>query len=76
MKEQKEQLFLQWFAEQYDVGVPEPFVFAATIAYLQGMVDAKGPDENRSNINQCISTLRIAECMTRVLKQYQVKLKD
>lgn len=76
MKESKEQLFLQWFAEQYEVGVPEPFVFAATIAYLQGMLDAKGPEDNRANLNQCISTLRSAEVMTRVLKQYQVKIND
>jgi hypothetical protein len=67
-------LYLDWFVEQYDVGLPNPDNFAMCIAYLQGMLDSLGPDDNRGNLVQCIGALRSAEVMARTLKQYQVRM--
>lgn len=67
-------LYLQWFVEQYEVGLPDPTVFSMCQAYLQGMLDSLGPDDNRSNLLQCLSTLRSAEVIVRTLKQYQVRM--
>lgn len=65
-------LFVEWF-EQYECGLPDVDTFRVCRAYLQGMLDRCGPDDNRANLLQCISTLTSAETMVRVLKQYQVK---
>lgn len=67
-------LYLDWFVDQYDVGLPDSEVFARCQAYLQGMLDSCGPDDNRSNLIQCISTLRSAEVIVRTLRQYQVRM--
>jgi len=71
-----EKLFTQWFAEQYECGLPNQHMFSVCEAYLQGLLDACGIDSNRSNLIQCISTLRSAGVMVRVLNQYQVKINE
>lgn len=69
----EQQLFVEWFAEQYDCGVPDQDTLRVCRAYLQGMLDRCGPEDNRANLIQCISSLSSAETMVRVLRQYQVK---
>lgn len=66
-------LYLDWFLEQYECGLPEPRVFDAAMAYLQGLLDARN-GENTSNLHQCISCLRSAEVIVRTLKQYSVRM--
>lgn len=71
----KEQLFLQWFVEQYDVGLPDPSNISQCLAYLSGIVDANAPDSDRFvYMRMCISTMRSFEVMVRVLRQYEVKI--
>jgi hypothetical protein len=67
-------LFLDWFLDQYEVGLPNPETFQICSAYLQGLLDATPRDENRANLMQCISSLRSSEVIVRVLKQYQVRM--
>lgn len=67
-------LYLDWFQDQYDVGLPDSTNFALCQAYLQGMLDSLGPDDNKGNLMQCISTLRSAEVIVRTLRQYQVRM--
>lgn len=74
MTEPKEpMLFIDWFADQYDVGVPDPAIIREAQAYLQGLVDAAEPDR-RAYLNQAITSLRSAEVIVRVLRQYQVRM--
>jgi hypothetical protein len=66
-------LFTDWFVDQYDVGLPDPGNIREAQAYLQGISDSVEPDR-RAHLYQAISTLRSAEVMIRVLKQYQVRM--
>lgn len=75
MKDKTEQLFLQWFVEQYDCGLPDEWNFRMCVAYLQGLLDAQEPGSQRFvQIRSCISCLTSAETMVRALKMEQVKL--
>jgi hypothetical protein len=67
--------FLDWFAEQYDCGIPNDYLYSVCEAYLQGLLDGMPSDANKANLNQCLSVLRSAGVMQRVLKQYDVRVK-
>lgn len=73
-KAKEPMLYLDWFVDQYEIGLPNLEVFASCQAYLQGMLDSRGPDDNRSNLFQCLSALRSAEVIVRTLRQYQVRM--
>ena len=66
-------LFLDWFANQYDVGVPDPSNVREAQAYVQGLLDSAEP-ERRAYLYQAISSLRSAEVIIRTLRQYQVRM--
>jgi len=77
MKEPTEQLFLRWFAEQYECGLPDASIIRECLAYITGVRDERhGSDANISNLTQCISVLSSFEVMVRALKQYEVKIND
>lgn len=77
MKETTEQLFLRWFAEQYECGLPDASIIRECMAYVTGVRDERhGDGANISNLNQCISVLQSFDVMVRALKQYEVKIRD
>lgn len=66
-------LYLDWFLDQYDVGLPNLDQLQANQAYLQGLIDAK-ETESVSYLLQIQNNLRSAETIIRTLKQYQVRM--
>lgn len=68
------QMFLTWFAEQYDCGVPDQDIFYVCEAYLQGLLDGLPEHANKANLNQCLSVMRSAGVMQHVLRQYRVTM--
>lgn len=68
-------LFLDWVSEQYDCGVPHEYMYSICDAYLQGLLDGMPSDVNKANLNQCLSVLKSASVIQRVLKQYDVRIK-
>ncbi len=68
-------LFIDWFAEQYECGMPDEFLYAVCEAYLQGLIDAMPEGANTANLHQCLSVMRSSGVMRRVLKQYGVRVK-
>lgn len=72
-KPKEPMLYLDWFADQYDVGVPNASVVREAQAYLQGLADSAEP-ERRSYLLMAISALRSTEVMLNTLKQYQVRM--
>jgi hypothetical protein len=65
--------YLDWFADQYDVGLPSPETAREAIAYLQALIDTAEP-ERRAYLMQAASCLRSLEVMVRTLRQYDVRM--
>jgi hypothetical protein len=66
-------LYLDWFLDQYEIGLPDISLLQQNQAYLQGLIDAKGT-ESVGYLLQIQSSLRSAEVMIRTLKQYKVRM--
>lgn len=65
--------FLDWFVEEYDVGLPSIQNFATSMAYLQGLIDAKREDQGVGYLIQCHGTLNSAKTIVELLDRYKVK---
>ena len=65
-------LYLDWFLDQYDVGLPNLEGIACSIAYLEGLMAASPHHFGRLTSVQ--SQLRSLEVMVRTLLQYQVRM--
>lgn len=64
--------YLDWFLDQYDVGLPDTSAISQSIAHLEGILAA---DPERFMYLRSIATqLRSFEVMVRTLKQYQVRM--
>lgn len=65
-------LYLDWFLDQYDVGLPDTSAISQSIAHLEGMLAA---DPDRFMYLRSVATqLRSFEVMVRTLRQYQVRM--
>lgn len=67
-----ERLFLNWFAEQFDTGVPETSAVSQSIAHVEGLLAAD--PERFMYCRMIVSQLRSFEIMLRQLKQEQVRM--
>ena len=65
-------LYLEWFVDQYDVGLPDPSAISQSIAHLEGMLSAD-PDRFMY-LRMICNQLRSFEVMARTLRQYQVRM--
>jgi hypothetical protein len=65
-------LYLDWFLDQYDVGLPDMSAISQSIAHLEGMLAA---DPERFMYLRSVATqLRSFEVMVRTLRKYQVRM--
>jgi hypothetical protein len=70
--EKQPMLYLDWFLDQYDVGLPDTSAISQSIAHIEGMLSA---DPDRFMYLRSIATqLRSFEVMVRTLRQYQVRM--
>jgi hypothetical protein len=65
-------LYLDWFLDQYDVGLPDTSAISQSIAYCEGVIAA---DSERFMYLRSVATqLRSFETMVRTLRSYQVRM--
>lgn len=65
-------LYLDWFVDQYDIGLPDVSAISQSIAHIEGMLAA---DPERFMYLRVIATeLRSFEVMVRTLRQYKVRM--
>lgn len=65
-------LYLDWFVDQYDCGLPDPSAISQSIAHIEGILAAD--PERFMHLRTVASQLRSFEVMVRTLRQYQVKM--
>lgn len=65
-------LFLNWMADQFDCGVPDPSVVSQCLAYVEGLRAAD--PERFTYLPMVVGQLRSFEVMLRQLKQYEVRM--
>lgn len=65
-------LYLDWFVDQYDVGLPDPSAISQSLAHVEGILSVDA--ERFMYLRMVACQLRSFEVMVRTLRQYQVRM--